>query len=68
VRISLFLLTVLATAMVITDACLTPAISVLSAVGGAQRESAKPHNRSVRPSVRTLIFPPYMCVCVCLYT
>ncbi|CAO1939231.1 unnamed protein product [Urochloa humidicola] len=34
VRISLFLLTVLATAMVITDACLTPAISVLSAVGG----------------------------------
>ncbi|KAJ1261073.1 hypothetical protein BS78_09G000300 [Paspalum vaginatum] len=34
VRISLFLLTVLATAMVIIDACLTPAISVLSAVGG----------------------------------
>ncbi|WVZ61435.1 hypothetical protein U9M48_011305 [Paspalum notatum var. saurae] len=34
VRISLFLLTILATAMVITDACLTPAISVLSAVGG----------------------------------
>ncbi|CAL5034217.1 unnamed protein product [Urochloa decumbens] len=34
VRISLFLLTVVATAMVITDACLTPAISVLSAVGG----------------------------------
>ncbi|KAJ1287319.1 hypothetical protein BS78_02G000800 [Paspalum vaginatum] len=34
VRVSLFLLTILATAMVITDACLTPAISVLSAVGG----------------------------------
>lgn len=34
VRIALFLLTILATAMVITDACLTPAISVLSAVGG----------------------------------
>ncbi|KAK3124232.1 hypothetical protein QOZ80_7BG0583630 [Eleusine coracana subsp. coracana] len=33
VRISLFLLTILATAMVISDACLTPAISVLSAVG-----------------------------------
>lgn len=39
VRISLFLLTVLATAMVITDACLTPAISVLSAVGGLKEKA-----------------------------
>ncbi|KAL6647617.1 hypothetical protein ACP70R_015054 [Stipagrostis hirtigluma subsp. patula] len=39
VRISLFLLTVLATAMVISDACLTPAISVLSAVGGLKEKA-----------------------------
>jgi KUP system potassium uptake protein len=39
VRISLFLLTVVATAMVITDACLTPAISVLSAVGGLKEKA-----------------------------
>ncbi|KAL6880436.1 hypothetical protein ACP4OV_012001 [Aristida adscensionis] len=38
VRISLFLLTILATAMVISDACLTPAISVLSAVGGLKEK------------------------------
>ncbi|KAB8104019.1 hypothetical protein EE612_036648 [Oryza sativa] len=41
VRISLFLLTILATAMVISDACLTPAISVLSAVGGLKDKA--PH-------------------------
>lgn len=41
VRISLFLLTILATAMVISDACLTPAISVLSAVGGLKEKA--PH-------------------------
>ncbi|XP_062187553.1 potassium transporter 22-like [Phragmites australis] len=39
VRISLFLLTILATAMVISDACLTPAISVLSAVGGLKEKA-----------------------------
>ncbi|CAL5092219.1 unnamed protein product [Urochloa decumbens] len=39
VRISLFLLTVVATAMVITDACLTPAISVLSAVVGLKEKA-----------------------------
>ncbi|OEL26576.1 Potassium transporter 22 [Dichanthelium oligosanthes] len=39
VRISLFLLTVLATAMVISDACLTPAISVLSAMGGLKEKA-----------------------------
>uniref|UniRef100_A0A0E0LG27 Potassium transporter n=1 Tax=Oryza punctata TaxID=4537 RepID=A0A0E0LG27_ORYPU len=41
VRISLFLLTILATAMVISDACLTPAISVLSAVAGLKDKA--PH-------------------------
>ena len=41
VRVSLFLLTILATAMVISDACLTPAISVLSAVGGLKEKA--PH-------------------------
>uniref|UniRef100_A0A0D9WUI7 Potassium transporter n=2 Tax=Leersia perrieri TaxID=77586 RepID=A0A0D9WUI7_9ORYZ len=41
VRISLFLLTILATAMVISDACLTPAISVLSAVAGLKEKA--PH-------------------------
>ncbi|KAF0931492.1 hypothetical protein E2562_004613 [Oryza meyeriana var. granulata] len=41
VRISLFVLTILATAMVISDACLTPAISVLSAVGGLKDKA--PH-------------------------
>jgi KUP system potassium uptake protein len=40
VRISLFLLTILATAMVISDACLTPAISVLSAVGGLKEKAS----------------------------
>ncbi|CAN6180794.1 unnamed protein product [Urochloa humidicola] len=39
VRISLFLLTAVATAMVITDACLTPAISVLSAVVGLKEKA-----------------------------
>ncbi|CAN6323419.1 unnamed protein product [Urochloa humidicola] len=41
VKISLFLLTMLATAMVISDAILTPAISVLSAVGGLKEKA--PH-------------------------
>jgi KUP system potassium uptake protein len=40
VRISLFLLTILATAMVISDACLTLAISALSVVVGAVKEKA----------------------------
>ncbi|CAL4942969.1 unnamed protein product [Urochloa decumbens] len=39
VKISLFLLTMLATAMVISDAILTPAISVLSAVGGLKEKA-----------------------------
>lgn len=39
VRISLFFLTIVATAMVISDACLTPAISVLSAVGGLKEKA-----------------------------
>nr|TKV92757.1 hypothetical protein SEVIR_9G181400v2 [Setaria viridis] len=39
VKISLFLLTMLATAMVISDAVLTPAISVLSAVGGLKEKA-----------------------------
>ncbi|CAD6221793.1 unnamed protein product [Miscanthus lutarioriparius] len=39
VRISLFLFTIVATAMVISDACLTPAISVLSAVGGLKEKA-----------------------------
>ncbi|KAL5218524.1 hypothetical protein ABZP36_019208 [Zizania latifolia] len=39
VRIWLFLLTILATAMVISDAILTPAISVLSAVGGLKEKA-----------------------------
>ncbi|TVU46358.1 hypothetical protein EJB05_05885 [Eragrostis curvula] len=38
VKISIFLLTILATAMVISDAVLTPAISVLSAVGGLREK------------------------------
>jgi KUP system potassium uptake protein len=52
VRISLFLLTVLATAMVISDACLTPAISVLSAVGGLKEKAP---NLTTGP-----LFPPYV--------
>uniref|UniRef100_A0A0D9Z9S9 Potassium transporter n=1 Tax=Oryza glumipatula TaxID=40148 RepID=A0A0D9Z9S9_9ORYZ len=39
VKIWLFLLTILATAMVISDAVLTPAISVLSAVGGLKEKA-----------------------------
>ncbi|CAL4926012.1 unnamed protein product [Urochloa decumbens] len=39
VKIALFLLTMLATAMVISDAILTPAISVLSAVGGLKEKA-----------------------------
>ncbi|KAL5198334.1 hypothetical protein ABZP36_001846 [Zizania latifolia] len=39
VRVTLFVLTILATAMVISDACLTPAISVLSAVGGLKEKA-----------------------------
>jgi len=39
VRISLFLVTIVAAAMVISDACLTPAISVLSAVGGLKEKA-----------------------------
>ncbi|KAL6599565.1 hypothetical protein ACP70R_045702 [Stipagrostis hirtigluma subsp. patula] len=39
VKISLFLITMLATAMVISDAVLTPAISVLSAVGGLKEKA-----------------------------
>ncbi|TVU46355.1 hypothetical protein EJB05_05882 [Eragrostis curvula] len=39
VKISIFLLTILATAMVISDAVLTPAISVLSAVGGLREKA-----------------------------
>uniref|UniRef100_A0A804MX51 K+ potassium transporter integral membrane domain-containing protein n=1 Tax=Zea mays TaxID=4577 RepID=A0A804MX51_MAIZE len=55
VRISLFFLTIVATAMVISDACLTPAISVLSAVGGLKEKApnlttgtagARPRTRS----------------------
>ncbi|CAD6213437.1 unnamed protein product [Miscanthus lutarioriparius] len=40
VKISLFLITMLATAMVISDAILTPAISVLSAVGGLKEKAS----------------------------
>ncbi|KAJ1294723.1 hypothetical protein BS78_01G167700 [Paspalum vaginatum] len=40
VKISLFLVTMLATAMVISDAILTPAISVLSAVGGLKEKAS----------------------------
>ncbi|NP_001288536.1 Potassium transporter 27 [Zea mays] len=39
VKVSLFLITMLATAMVISDAILTPAISVLSAVGGLKEKA-----------------------------
>lgn len=39
VKVSLFLVTMLATAMVISDAILTPAISVLSAVGGLKEKA-----------------------------
>ncbi|TVU40112.1 hypothetical protein EJB05_13562 [Eragrostis curvula] len=39
VRVALFLLTIVASAMVISDACLTPAISVLSAVGGLKEKA-----------------------------
>ncbi|RLN34148.1 potassium transporter 22-like [Panicum miliaceum] len=57
VRISLFLLTVLATAMVISDACLTPAISVLSAVGGL-KDKAPNLTTERRISEVDVIAPP----------
>ena len=63
VRISLFLLTVLATAMVITDACLTPAISVLSAVGGLKEKAP---NLTTGPSVRPYVNISSVHVCVCV--
>lgn len=61
VRISLFFLTIVATAMVISDACLTPAISVLSAVGGLKEKA---------PNLTTGIYirrTVYACMHACIY-
>jgi KUP system potassium uptake protein len=57
VRISLFFLTIVATAMVISDACLTPAISVLSAVGGLKEKAPNltTGTAGARPRVRTYV-------------
>jgi KUP system potassium uptake protein len=55
VRISLFFLTIVATAMVISDACLTPAISVLSAVGGLKEKAPNLTTGTAGARVRTYV-------------